>query len=134
MARRVKSVLVILCLVLLLGCDSSTTSSGGAGQEIGVVNAPQGSVTLECLKIQWEAQGDNVQIVLYIDNHKVSQFILTADNPQKYFHHAEGKAQAYGTIGFFAKSVWGSASLEAQNVTTVEGGCTVHHSGTIATW
>lgn len=134
MRRLAKAALLILCLVLMVGCDNGGTGVGGSVAELGLSESLNDSVTLECLKIQWTIDGDNVQIVLFINNRKVDTFTLTADNPQKYFKHALGKCQAYGTLTLYAKSVWGSGRLDAQGVTTVKAGHKVTHTGTLATW
>ena len=134
MVRLSKVFIIILALFLLVACDSGSSSSGGSDADVALQEDPTGSVTLECLKIAYEVDGDDVHIKLYISNHLVGGFILTADNPIKSFNHHYGGCSASGALKLWAKSVWGSGRLDAQSITTVKAGHSVTHTGTIVTW
>lgn len=134
MVRLSKIFIIILALFLLAACDSSSSGSGGADADVALQEDPTGSVTLECLKIAYEVDGDDVHIKLQINNHPVGSFTLTADNPQRAFNHHYGGCTAKGTLALYAKSIWGTGRLDAKGVTTVKAGHTVTHTGTIVTW
>ncbi len=92
-----------------------------------------GKMDLECLTVQWQVQGDNAQITLFLNHKQVDQFLLTADDPIKQENRSQGDCSVSGSFKMMAKSAWGSGSLIV-NIVIKQGSNTWGHQGVLAKW